>query len=89
MVAVAVAESGVPESVSTAVSVPPVVPIGLLSAIPAVIAEALDEQVKERLKGGLESQVDLATHRLFDVKPTTCREFAERSAAAFTGAAAA
>ena len=57
--------------------------------IPAVIAEALDEQVKERLNGGLESQVDLATHRLFDVKPTTFREFAERSAAAFAGAAAA
>src|SRR6266404_202441 len=35
--------------------------------IPAVIAEALDEQVKERLKGGPESQVDLATHRMVDI----------------------
>jgi uncharacterized protein YbjT (DUF2867 family) len=56
--------------------------------IPAQIADALDEQVKERLKGGLESQVDLSTHRLFNVKPTTFLEFAQRNAEAFRGASA-
>src|SRR5205814_9768226 len=39
--------------------------------IPLEIADALDRQVEERLKGGIESQVDLSTHRLFNVKPTT------------------
>jgi uncharacterized protein YbjT (DUF2867 family) len=51
--------------------------------IPAVIADTLDKQVKERLKGGIESQVDLSTHRLFNVKPTTFLEFARANAAAF------
>jgi uncharacterized protein YbjT (DUF2867 family) len=53
--------------------------------IPPAIADALDEQVKERLKGGLESQVDLSTHQLFNVKPTTFLEFAQRNAKAFGG----
>jgi uncharacterized protein YbjT (DUF2867 family) len=57
--------------------------------IPPEIADALDEQVKERLKGGLESQVDLSTHQLFNVKPTTFLEFAQRNAKAFGGASAA
>jgi uncharacterized protein YbjT (DUF2867 family) len=57
--------------------------------IPAAIADALDEQVQERLQGGLESEVDLSTHRLFDVTPTTFQEFAQRNAAAFGGASAA
>lgn len=57
--------------------------------IPTVIAEALDDQVHERLRGGLESQVDLSTHRLFDIKPTTFLEFAQRNADAFGKAAAA
>jgi len=57
--------------------------------VPAEIADALDEQVQERLKGGLESQVDLSTHRLFNVTPTTFLEFAQRNAAAFGGASAA
>ena len=56
--------------------------------IPPAIADALDEQVKERLKGGLESQVDLSTHQLFNVKPTTFLEFAQRNAKAFGGASA-
>jgi uncharacterized protein YbjT (DUF2867 family) len=55
----------------------------LAHGIPAEIADALDEQVRERLNGGLESQVDLSTHRLFNVKPTTFLEFAQRNAAAF------
>lgn len=51
--------------------------------VPEPIADALDEQVKERLKGGIESQVDLSTHRLFRIKPTTFLEFAQRNADAF------
>jgi len=57
--------------------------------IPSEIADALDDQVKERLKGGIESQMDLSTHRLFNVKPTTFLEFAQRNAETFRGAAAA
>jgi uncharacterized protein YbjT (DUF2867 family) len=57
--------------------------------IPPEIADALDEQVQERLKGGLESQVDLSTHRLFNVKPTTFLEFARRNAEPFGGTSAA
>jgi len=57
--------------------------------IPAEFADALDKQVKERLKGGIESQVDLSTHQLFNVKPTTFLEFAQRNAEAFGRAATA
>jgi uncharacterized protein YbjT (DUF2867 family) len=57
--------------------------------IPPEFADALDEQVKERLKGGLESQVDLSTHQLFNLQPTTFLEFARRNAEAFGGVAAA
>ena len=57
--------------------------------VPAEFADALDKQVKERLKGGIESQVDLSTHQLFNVKPTTFLEFARRNAKAFSAAAAA
>jgi uncharacterized protein YbjT (DUF2867 family) len=57
--------------------------------IQAEFADALDKQVKERLKGGIESQVDLSTHQLFNVKPTTFLEFAQRNAKAFGAAAAA
>jgi hypothetical protein len=53
------------------------------------IADALDRQVEERLKGGIESQVDLSTHRLFIVKPTTFLEFPQRNAEGFGAAAAA
>jgi uncharacterized protein YbjT (DUF2867 family) len=55
--------------------------------IPTEIADALDAQVKERLQGGLESVVDLSTHELFAVRPTTFREFAQRNAAWFRGTA--
>jgi uncharacterized protein YbjT (DUF2867 family) len=57
--------------------------------IPAEFVDALDKQVKERLKGGIESKVDLPTHQLFNVKPTTFLEFAQRNAKAFSAAAAA
>jgi uncharacterized protein YbjT (DUF2867 family) len=56
--------------------------------IPAEFADALDKQVEERLKGGIESRVDLSAHRLFNVKPTNFLEFARRNAKAFGGAAA-
>jgi uncharacterized protein YbjT (DUF2867 family) len=55
--------------------------------IPPEFADALDEQVEERLKGGLESQVDLSTHQLFNLQPTTFLEFARRNAEAFAAAA--
>jgi len=57
--------------------------------VPPQIADALDRQVEERLKGGIESQVDLSTHQLFNVKPTTFLAFARRNAEAFGAAAAA
>jgi uncharacterized protein YbjT (DUF2867 family) len=53
--------------------------------IPPEFADALDKQVEERLKGGDESRVDLSTHRLFNIKPTTFLEFAQRNAVAFAG----
>jgi len=56
--------------------------------IPAEFADALDKQVEERLKGGIESQVDLSAHQLFNVKPTNFLEFAQRNAEAFGRAAA-
>jgi uncharacterized protein YbjT (DUF2867 family) len=73
------------------VAVPPIARRQALIAhgIPPEFADALDRQVEERLKGGLESQVNLSTHRLFNVKPTTFSEFALRNANAFGGAAAA
>jgi uncharacterized protein YbjT (DUF2867 family) len=57
--------------------------------IPPEFADALDIQVEERLKGGPESQVNLSTHQLFNVKPTTFLQFAERNAEAFRRAATA
>ena len=57
--------------------------------IPPEFADALDKQVEERLKGGPESHVDLSTHELLKIKPTTFLEFAQRHAAVFGGTAAA
>lgn len=51
--------------------------------IPEVIADALDKQVSERIKGGLESQIDLSTHEIFDVEPTKFSQFAQRYAGSF------
>jgi uncharacterized protein YbjT (DUF2867 family) len=56
--------------------------------LPAGFADSLDKQVEERLKGGIESRMDLSTHQLFNVKPTTISEFAQRNAEAFDRAAA-
>ena len=61
----------------------------MANGVPPQIANALDRQVEERLKGGIESQVDLSTHQLFNVKPTTFLAFARRNAEAFGAAAAA
>jgi uncharacterized protein YbjT (DUF2867 family) len=73
------------------VHVPPIARRQALIAhgIPPEFADALDRQVEERLKGGLESQVDLSTHKLFNIRPTTFLEFAQRNTEAFGGAAAA
>jgi uncharacterized protein YbjT (DUF2867 family) len=60
----------------------------LAHGIPPEFADALDKQVEERLKGGDESRVNLSTHQLFNVKPTTFLEFAQRNAEAFGGTAA-
>src|SRR5215472_12416266 len=60
----------------------------IANGIPAEFADALDKQVEERLKGGIESQVDLSAHQLFNVKPTSFLEFAQRNAEAFGRAAA-
>lgn len=57
--------------------------------IPPEFVDALDRQVEERLKGGLESRVDLSTHRLFNLIPTTFFEFAKKNGKAFEGAAVA
>jgi uncharacterized protein YbjT (DUF2867 family) len=57
--------------------------------IPPEFADALDKQGAERLQGGLESQVDLSTHQLFNIKPTTFLEFAQKNAEAFGGASVA
>jgi uncharacterized protein YbjT (DUF2867 family) len=61
----------------------------IANGIPPEFADALDKQVEERLKGGNESWVDLSTHQLFNVRPATFLEFAQRNATAFGGAAAA
>jgi uncharacterized protein YbjT (DUF2867 family) len=56
--------------------------------IPVEFADALHKQVEERLKGGIESQVDLSAHQLFNVKPTNFLEFAQRNAEEFGRTAA-
>jgi uncharacterized protein YbjT (DUF2867 family) len=61
----------------------------LARGISPEFADALDEQVEERLKGGAESRVDLSTHQVFDVQPTTFLEFAKRNSAVLSGKAAA
>jgi len=56
----------------------------LANGISADFADALDEQVAERLKRP-ESRVHLKTHETFGVEPTTFLNFAERHAAVFRG----
>lgn len=53
--------------------------------IPPYMVEALDVQADERLKGGIESVVQLETHKEFGITPTTFAEFARRNADAFLG----
>ncbi|WP_315766979.1 MULTISPECIES: SDR family oxidoreductase [unclassified Bradyrhizobium] len=61
----------------------------LARGISSEFADALDEQLEERLKSGAESRVDLSTHRLFGVRPSTFLEFAKRNSAILSGTAAA
>jgi uncharacterized protein YbjT (DUF2867 family) len=56
----------------------------LASGVPAGFADALDEQVAERLKRPA-ARVYLGTHAVFGVRPTTFAEFAQRHADAFRG----
>src|SRR5262249_58669007 len=58
----------------------------LAAGLPPFMVEALDEQAAERRRHP-ESLVELNTHALFGVKPTTFAEFAQRCAAAFGGEA--
>jgi len=55
----------------------------IVHGVPPQVADALDKQVHERLQAGLESEVDLSTHRLFNIRPTTFLEFAQRNAEGF------
>ncbi len=59
----------------------------LAAGASAYFADALDEQTSERRRCPT-SAVDLTTHRLFGVRPTTFAEFAQRHADAFRGATA-
>lgn len=54
----------------------------LASGAPPSFADAMDEQLNERLKHP-QSRVYLATHEAFKVKPTTFAEFARRHAERF------
>jgi uncharacterized protein YbjT (DUF2867 family) len=58
----------------------------LAAGISPGFADALDEQLAERLRRP-KSRVHLATHEMFGVKPTPFVEFARRHAAMFGGAA--
>jgi uncharacterized protein YbjT (DUF2867 family) len=56
----------------------------LAAAVPPFMVDALDEQAAERRRHP-ESRVELRTHALFGVKPTTFAEFAQHHAAVFRG----
>src|SRR5499433_4547698 len=56
------------------------------AGLPPFVVDALVEQALERLRHP-ESCVELGTHELFGVKPTTFAEFARRHAAVFSGTA--
>jgi uncharacterized protein YbjT (DUF2867 family) len=58
----------------------------LAAGLPPYMADALSEQAAERRRHP-ESRVDVGTHQLFGVKPTTFTEFAQIHAAAFRRAA--
>src|SRR5262245_40774066 len=56
------------------------------AGLPSFMVDAFDEQAAERRRHP-HSRVELGTHELFGVKPTTFAEFAQRHAAAFRGEA--
>jgi uncharacterized protein YbjT (DUF2867 family) len=56
----------------------------LASGMPPTLADALDEQLAERLKRP-RSRVYPGTHEAFGVRPTTFAEFAQRNADVFRG----
>jgi uncharacterized protein YbjT (DUF2867 family) len=58
------------------------------AGLPTFMVDAFDEQAAERRRHP-DSRVDLSTHKLFGVQPTTFAEFARRHAAVFRGEAAA
>jgi uncharacterized protein YbjT (DUF2867 family) len=58
----------------------------LAAGVPPFMVDALDEQAAERRRHP-QSRVDVGTHELFGVEPTTFAEFARRHAGAFCGAA--
>jgi uncharacterized protein YbjT (DUF2867 family) len=55
------------------------------AGIPPYVVDALDVQAVERMKGGIESVVQLETHKQFGIPVTTFAEFARRNAEAFLG----
>ena len=54
------------------------------AGLPLFLVDALIEQALERLRHP-QSRVELGTHELFGIKPTTFAEFARRHAAVFAG----
>jgi uncharacterized protein YbjT (DUF2867 family) len=61
----------------------------LAGGIPPYFADAMDELFSERRRGSDESSVDLSTHGVFGVTPTTFTEFVRRNADVFRGEGAA
>jgi uncharacterized protein YbjT (DUF2867 family) len=60
----------------------------IAAGLPTFTVDALDEQAAERRRHP-DSRVDLSTHRIFGVQPTTFAEFARRHTAVFRGEGAA
>ena len=58
----------------------------LAAGLPPFIVDALEEQAAERRRHP-QSRVELGTHELFGIKPTTFAEFARRHASDFRGEA--
>jgi uncharacterized protein YbjT (DUF2867 family) len=58
------------------------------AGLPTFMVDAFDEQAAERRRHP-DPRVDLSTHKLFGVQPTTFAEFAKRHAAVFRGEVAA
>ena len=56
----------------------------IAAGLPPFMVDALDEQAAERRRHP-QSYIELGTHELFEVKPTTFAEFARRHASAFRG----